>query len=158
MMNAKIFWELINAFSLVMLGFTLCALFLNIKEIKEYKEYSSKIEPKIEMCKNLSLVETANCIRHFINSFYSYKIQPDLNLSTNELIIRGSGDCFDYSNVVLDMSKVLNYKSKEIKMQINNNTAHMFSLIYDKTGYCIFEGVNKPICLIYNDTERDLIK
>lgn len=84
-------------------------------------------------CSNLTLIGTAECLQRFVSTFYNYTVRIDTYKSLDNIKENG-GDCFDYSNLYVEMAKSLGFKAETHKLP-----THMFAVIYDETGYVVID-------------------
>ena len=140
----------------------------------DYKELSELEESKISSeiiqsqgveeinlsCENLDLKDTANCLRdNFIQPIYKYVERDERRYtkdqgSYEDIAING-GDCYDYSELYKSKAKSLGYESIIVKIKVDSDTAHVFSIMYDETGYCKLDQLSSVDCFIYSNPEDE---
>jgi len=92
-------------------------------------------------CTNLSLEETAYCLRDYIKAFYNYTIRNDTEKTLEDIKLNG-GDCYDYSNLYKNMAEQLNFSATTTTIfRGDKSAAHMYTTVWDKelNGYCILD-------------------
>lgn len=116
------------------------------KEVKVSYEYES--------CKDKGIEETTQCLIDYIKPFYNYTVRNELLYTNNqgsiEDIKKYGGDCYDYSKIMVNISKSLGYLAKLV--QINSNEVdegHTFSVIWDKniSNYCVVDQIKLLGCV-----------
>ena len=126
-------------FVCVFMIFSLCYYFLI------YSNTSSEIQVDDYMeCNNLSVKDTAYCLRDYIKPFFNYTKKSDrIHLSLDELKVVG-GDCSDWSDLYKNMAIKLGMKSKKVDIFGEKPVGHRFALIWDNnmTGYCKLDMLN----------------
>lgn len=118
--------------------------------IEHYKNIQNLSE-----CSDLDLKETAYCQASYIKSFYNYTVREDTEKTLEDLKLNG-GDCYDYNKLHERLAnKTYNGISYAFYHSKENNTikGHRFSVIYDKTGYCILDQTNVVGCLMFETEE-----
>lgn len=100
-------------------------------------------------CTNLTLEDTAYCLRDSIKPYFKYNETDDnITLTFDELKERG-GDCRDWS-LLYDKLKPESYHGEIITVKsykVNNTLySHDFYVISNEEGYCILDQVSKPLC------------
>lgn len=118
---------------------------MNPKGLPFYNEVIND-SADFRQCENKSIVDTAFCLKRYINSFYNYTIRNENNYSdgegTLEDIKENGGDCSDYASLFGEMAKELGYKSLIVTMNREDKPyGHQFAIMYDATltHYCHFE-------------------
>ena len=98
------------------------------------------VEGIINNCKNLSLTNSAKCVVDNFRVFYKYNISNQ-EVSTYEMdfdkLVREGGTCKHYAKYYEDIFSKLGFKTKHISLL--PELKHGFSIIYNKTGYCIID-------------------
>lgn len=92
----------------------------------------------IDNCKNLSLEESAYCLRDEISSFYNYtKTNDSLKLTLEDIKLRG-GDCRNYAFLYERLTKglSLNATTNNYKSIKDVCPGHRWAVIWDNETYC----------------------
>ena len=119
----------------------------NYQEIFYKKIISIKFN-KVSNCSNLSLVDTAFCMRKYVSTFYNYTRRDERNYTGDdgnlEDIKVNGGDCYDYSRIYQTLAKELGYKSKKISIFPDKGAGHAFVVIWNTnlTEYCTIDILN----------------
>lgn len=118
---------------------------------------SSKINNYKTNCNNLSFEESINCLNDYINSIYNYTIRDESEYnSTNgnlEDILKNGGDCYDYSNLYVDLAKSLGFNGQAISFfPKDSKIGHRIALIYNEENnhlsqYCILDQTQNLGCI-----------
>lgn len=110
-----------------------------------YDDLSNK-SADVRQCANKSVVDTAFCIKRYIDTFYNYVPRNETNYSegegTLEDVKENGGDCSDYSGLFSEMAKELGYNSRIIELSREDRVyGHDFAIMYDAnlTAYCHFD-------------------
>jgi len=103
--------------------------------LQNYNNFS-KVDGYLK-CKNLSVKETAYCLRDFVSTFYNYTIRDDFPKSL-ENIMENGGDCYDYSLLYEKMAKEIGFYATTKSIWGDDGSGHKFAIIWDRnlTGYC----------------------
>lgn len=124
-------------------------------------EKSSSISLSEDLnCSNKDIFTSSYCLENELNTFFNYNIsQTGKELNLSELKEQG-GVCEDYSgwykdnfiNLGARENKQITWQPKEkinpefyiseIVFSINNETAHVISIVSNKDGYCILDMLN----------------
>lgn len=116
------------------------------KEVQDYQE-----------CVNLSLEDTAYCLRDYVSTFFNYTSREDIE-KTLEDIKQNGGDCYDYSMLYKRVGESLGFYSYKFVVDADKDNAHAFAVISDDTGYCLLDQINKPDCTFYEiENEKENI-
>ena len=101
-------------------------------------------------CLNLSLEDTASCLKNEMQGFYKYNLSnvgKTMNFSTLE---REGGVCSHYSDWYAEhIDKKKFYVTQPI-IEIDKMTSHKFTIMSNAEGYCILDQMN----VICGRTER----
>ncbi len=92
----------------------------------------------IDNCKNLTLEDSARCLRDEIKSFYIFNETDDtVNLTLDDIKRRG-GDCRDYSFLYEKLAKGLGFNSTTIRHNgiKDVHPAHRWAVVWDNETYC----------------------
>jgi hypothetical protein len=93
-------------------------------------------------CSGLDLFKTSECLREQIRPFYIYNLSnQDKDLNFEELKEIG-GSCIHWSKYYYDNIDTTRFFRKQIEITTSNNSGHRFTIISDKTGYCILDEIN----------------
>ncbi len=102
-------------------------------------------------CENLSLDDTAYCLRDFVATFYNYTEREDTNKTAKDIIENG-GDCHDYAILYNGMFKRLGFRTSIetilIREDENYIYGHQYLRVEDETGYCSVDQLNVH-CFMY---------
>jgi len=134
-------WKMIIVV-LTLFSMSIVALFQIIVSIPEiHKTLCSEGQAEIEViedCKNLTLEETAYCLRDWLEGFYNYTLRKD-TIKTLEDIKKNGGDCFDYAKLYERTAKDLGFLADTHAIYNKENTfGHRYAIIWDDefSGYC----------------------
>ena len=124
--------------SFFLLGFLLSELLH--ERSKSFEEFRNSIteENITEKCKNLTLRESAYCLRDETEKFYKYKITDDsIDLSFEELKELG-GDCRSYSFYYEELAKRLGFNSTTRAYGGKKDIfpGHRMAFMWDNETYC----------------------
>lgn len=135
--------QLILFFSIIVSAFILGGLYADYNQLKELNEVPQGTF--YLNCENLSLEETANCMRSYVEPFFKYTLTPDnMTLTVEEIKTRG-GDCKDWSELYKKMTPEP-YYGNTLKFQTSDKTAHIVYVISDDEGYCILDQLTIVKC------------
>lgn len=112
---------------------------INVSEIGYYSlEYIS--------CANMSLVDTAYCLNNYVSGFYNYN-QSNINNNLDlGLLKKEGGVCWHYADLYSALAKEYGFQEQQI-----NIPRHVFTIIYDDSGYCELDQLNVN-CITYGNT------
>ena len=113
---------------------------------EERGEGGNSKEGIIENCKNLSLVDSANCLRNNLKPIYIYnKTDDSLELSFEEIKARG-GDCRDWAFLYEELGEILGFNSTTVRNDGVRGlyNPHRYAVIWNENDYCKLDlmGVN----------------
>lgn len=114
------------------------------QEQEENQETSNTISEQsiIQNCTNLSLSQTAYCLRDNVKTFYKFNVTDDAwELSFNTLVERG-GDCRNYAFLYSNLAGQLGFENKTIPIK-----GHRFAVI-SKDGYFCVLNLLRVECFI----------
>ncbi len=118
-------------------------------DIKSF--FNSQIESEVVYsrdCENLTLRETADCLRDYISTFYNYTITDDDSFKGLDYMLEYGGDCADYSQLYESLGNSLGFYSEYVIIQTGNRTAHAFAVLSsDEKEYCILDQILEPYCI-----------
>ena len=145
-MNNKLFWaiEIMCLFSLITSCFTLG--FLLQPNIVRWITHPTSSLNYSSNCSNLSLEETANCLRNDFASWYKYNISNLEKSYDEEVLKREGGVCWQAAKWYLIKSKGLDFYSDTIIISFNETSAHEFAIISNDEGYCLLDQKLMPVC------------
>lgn len=95
-------------------------------------------------CHNLTLEETAKCLRDYVSTFYNYTIRTDEE-RTIEDIKNNGGDCYDYNKLYERLGKQLGFDTFTFRINMGESY-HRIAIISDNTGYCLLDQLHKINC------------
>lgn len=130
-------------------------VFINLTEKEIYSE-----------CSNLHIIHTAECLKKFVDDIYIYRITPNgEEVDSFEELKSLGGDCLDWSVWMTEIYLTLGFEAghKRIPMVepeiigIYNVTGHEFNWVKDGNIYCIYAGINNPVCGKV-ESEKDFYK
>lgn len=108
-------------------------------------QYAGEFENYALDCTNLSLVETALCLRENVSAIFSYNITPDdWDLTYEELVTRG-GDCRDWA-FYYEQIMPEGFYGRTFGFEYTNETAHRFFVLSNDEGYCILDQLAPIRC------------
>lgn len=154
-MRRKIKKVISSSYILITLQIFILLLLVSMSFYLGVKVNTMGYEPQIDesydvsdsiQCNNLTLAETANCLRDYVATFYKYNARSDILMPLEELKEKG-GDCYDYSMLYIQMAKDLNFNGEKVGMKIDSNSGHAVAIISDSTGYCLLDQVSEPHCI-----------
>lgn len=91
-------------------------------------------------CSNLSLQDTADCLKNQLEKFYNYNISNiGKELTLKELKKQG-GVCSHYADWYYN--NINGFYKKEVTVLIGNGFAHKFTIMSSEDGYCILDQMN----------------
>ena len=141
------------------LGFCVSQIMETI-DLKELIQEESNLIPMSEQaiinnCKNLSLQESANCLRNEIEPFFIYNVTSDkINLTFDEIKLRG-GDCRDFSFLYERLASGLGFESDTNRYNGKKDVypAHRWATIWDvEEGiYCRIDQLSVKCAEIDNE-------
>lgn len=100
-----------------------------------------------EECQNLSLQETAFCLRSYVDSIYIYNETPDSWSLTFENLTTRGGDCRDWSLFYEEITPK-QFNATYARFLINDTLAHAVTFIANNEGYCLLDQTLPPYCLL----------
>lgn len=138
-MNYK-FWVFIQILLISLLSLASVGLGYSAEPL--IKDTLNKVQGKyvqIDGCNNLSLENTAYCLRDNTREFYSYNLTQDIiKLSLEELKENG-GDCKNWAEYYIDQASALGFNAMRPSILTGMKKAHTFAIISDDTGYCLID-------------------
>ena len=108
---------------------------------REKREQDSRYVEYISDCKNLSIPDTADCIRDYIMTFYNYTIRDEKEFSLEDIKSNG-GDCYNYALLIENLAEALGVNTDT---QANGPiideygyvvTGHRWAIIWDNETFC----------------------
>ncbi len=104
--------------------------------------YYDSNEPKYEIkdvsdCSNKSLIDTTNCLRDWVQTFYNYTKESENNLTLEQLKEFG-GNCEDYTLLYQEIFENYGFLTKKLNIYPKEGAGHTFLIVWDKelTAYC----------------------
>jgi hypothetical protein len=139
-------WNIIEGFLLcfIVLASGTVGYFVS-QYVDERQSASSLNITEYQQCSNLSLQETATCLRDYVATFYNYTVRDDTPKTLEDIKASG-GDCYDYSLLYVQMANELGFYAKKITIDSSNTTAHAITIISGDYAYCLMEQTLQPIC------------
>lgn len=128
---------------LVGLGFCIHGIYYEYNT-SQLNEGSAEEILEYMQCKNLSLEETADCLRDYISTFYNYTIRSD-EIRTIADIRENGGDCYDYNKLYERLGKELGFDTFSFRIKMGDSY-HRVAFISDETGYCLLDQEYKTNC------------
>jgi hypothetical protein len=90
-------------------------------------------------CNNLSLNNTADCLKKELSSFFFFNdSQTGKELTLEEFKSQG-GVCIHAANWYYLQGKNLGFEIAKVIINTSNSTGHTFTIISDESGYCVLE-------------------
>jgi hypothetical protein len=121
---------------------TLLILDFDSSTITQTKNVES-LEQIANDCSNLSLEDTAKCLRNNIEVIYNYKTTWERNATRNtnrtfEDIKENGGNCYDYTNLYMQLATILGFNNSFISQTEVKNVvyAHRYFIMWNETHYC----------------------
>lgn len=104
------------------------------------KNIPNSEEEIINNCRDLSLVDSAYCLKSNVKTFYNYSVT---NESYNDVctIQKIGGDCYNYAKLYENLGEKLNLNSVSYHIE-NGKTDHRITIISNEEGYCILDLMN----------------
>ncbi len=98
-------------------------------------------EEIIQLCSNMSLINTSYCLKDSVKSFYIYNVTDDsLNLSFKQLKQRG-GDCRDWALLYERLGKKLGFSTYSFHIE-DSSKGHRFAVLYKQgEAFCVINMV-----------------
>ena len=109
---------------------------------------SSESQPATGNCSNLTLKETAHCLRDYMETFYNYTPRSDVYRNIEDIKQNG-GDCYDYAKVYEELATDLGFYASSIRVDKNSTAAHRFAVIANDEGYAILDQLTEPKLFYY---------
>ena len=107
-------------------------------------------EEIIQQCSNISLKETAKCLKNNIKTFYYYNVTNEL-YSDVETIRKFGGDCYNYAMLYIKLAKELGFDSDYRRYNGEEGIfpGHRVAFMWDNETYCLLDQLN-----VYCDNEK----
>ena len=106
-----------------------------------------------EECSNLSLRDTAYCLNDYVKSIYKYnKTEDSIRLNLTELMQRG-GDCRNWAELYSEYASNLGFDVSTPVVLTGDRTAHTFTIISDRTGYCLLDQMTVKCFGLLNEDD-----
>jgi len=130
-------------FLMLMIGLAISSILLGYFANEEISSMISKIRSQDiespEECNNLTMKETAYCLNDFVRSIFKYKRRPDIENPTLEELIEEGGDCKNWADLYSSYIRDLGFNEEQVRMRVNENSSHVFSIISNEDGYCMLD-------------------
>lgn len=129
-----------------LLGIFIIGIDLGKTDYGEIKVYSNSTE-----CQNLSLDDTAYCLRDYVRTFYRYEVRNDNEKPLEDLMENG-GDCYDWSMLYIKLFKELGFKADYFQRNgiTDNKTriapAHRWMVAWDGKRRCEIDHLEVKSC------------
>jgi len=138
--------KLIIILFIILLILSSLSLYISIKNIPQsivLNNFGFNKIDKNTSCSNLSLLNTSECLRNELKTFYKYnysEVHSDYNLSRIKIY---GGVCWHYAKWYSEKIKQLNnFYYQEVHIEISEKYAHNFTIISNEEGYCILDQIN----------------
>ena len=111
--------------------------------------FHSKVKSvsSFSVCDNLTLEDTAYCLRNYVSTFYNYDNTGNDKFKGLDYIIENGGDCSDYSQLYEKLGDSLGFYSEYVVIDVSNVTAHAVVFLSEDSGYCLLDLTQKPYCV-----------
>lgn len=146
----------------IFIVFSLFSLFLMV-EIVQSKMFPVQSEvikgSSVDLCSDLSLIETANCLKQEQALWWKYnisntgkyldKLYSREGEDINWTVIKSEGGVCSHSSIwYVDEAKKLGFYGKTISFFGNSSIGHEVALIYSKdlSSYCILDQLSQVKC------------
>ena len=90
-------------------------------------------------CSDLSLNDTAFCLRDKLKTWYNYNESNVYKELTEDELKSQGGVCWHYARWYEEQAKNLGFYTKEVSIDVNESLAHVFTVISDDEGYCVVD-------------------
>lgn len=115
--------------------------------VEEFKKFD--VQDNYFECDNLSLEETAYCLRDFVRPYYNYTLryQHESDRSIQDVLAKG-GSCIHYAHLYKEMAENLGFKGDFL---IHNSvydkdkriiSKHRWVIIWDDETKCEIDNLN----------------
>lgn len=105
----------------------------------------------IKEIRKSDLEGTVKDFRGYVTSIFNYNVSNvGKSLSLEELKQVG-GVCSHYAEVYEMLARHFGYKTKSVVVKVDSRTAHIFTIIYDSTGYCVTDQTSLVHCFSYGE-------
>ncbi len=103
----------------------------------------------ITRCNNMGLTDTSICLWEYVLTFYKYNETNVASDLTFEELKELGGVCSHYNLLYKQLGESLGFQGKEvIIMSDDKKLSHIFTVLYDGTGYCIMDQDVLPRCIL----------
>jgi len=93
-------------------------------------------------CKNLSLDDSAYCLKEKLSTFYKYNISESGKYYSEAKLHDVGGVCSQFARWYVDKMTKLGYESRTVYIKTGDDSAHEFAVSSDKTGYCVLDQLS----------------
>ncbi len=97
---------------------------------------------------NSRIDKELDCVMKHVDRFYFYIIRKDDENISFETLMNDGGDCLNWANFWEHVATELGYDVTPIHIDVDEKTAHRFSIISNSEGYCRIDQTNIE-CNIY---------
>lgn len=118
-------------------------IFIWIEE--PFEEKIKTVNSHYSECVNMSLKDTAYCLRDYVDSIYIYTITDDDKKLTLEELKTIGGDCRDWNLLHEQMAKELGFNSHSFHIE-GEGWGHRVAFIVGDRGYCLLDQTAEPKC------------
>jgi len=117
----------------------------------EKKEVNNRIIESYYECINLSIRDTAYCLRNYVRPYYNYTLDYQLSLNRDiEDVLEKGGSCIHYAKIYKEMAEDLGIKASylnhdaiyDFNMMKLVLPAHRWTIIWDNETRCKIDQVN----------------
>lgn len=109
-------------------------------ELENYTDYLK--------CDNKNLEKTVECLNLEVKEIYKYTSTKETHKNISDIRENG-GDCYDYSNLYIEMATNLGFEGDTIRIPLDKKEWHIIAIIYSKEGYCTLDQIAEPNCITY---------
>ena len=100
-------------------------------------------------CENNSRIDKQlYCVQEHVKRFYIYQVRPDDENITFDKLFEDGGDCANWAKFWETVAVEFDLEVKPIRIRMNKNTNHRFSILSNEQGYCNVDQT-KVDCFIY---------
>lgn len=144
----------ISFFILFALFLFMCFFVIYISLFPELIPESMRIgAEEVNDCKNMSLEDTAYCLRDYVSTFYKYRELNDwINLNETELKEFG-GDCRNWAFYYKKLANKIGYEAETFSFMVNEDFGHRFAIILSEEGYCTLDMTHVPDCFFFKQDD-----
>ena len=88
------------------------------------------------------------CVKTHVDRFYYYVVRPDNQTISYNTLMNDGGDCGNWAKFWEYFAEQYNYQITPIRISVDNETAHRFSIFSNSEGYCRVDQTTLD-CFIY---------